>query len=165
MEKMDEKKQLNIKKALSFLKKSDNLKKFISLDNIEEVRTFFKDSNISVSNEDIIEIGYAVEGIINEKSIENVSGGVTSEVVVSAVCGSLGIILDAIAFNGTDGWGQDLFYVIRNSKKLGLDPEASANVAAGIGGVSHVVSGAAFAGAGYVAVKFVNWLKNKKGDK
>ena len=160
MEKMDEKKQLNIKKALSFLKKSDNLKKFISLDNIEEVRTFFKDSNISVSNEDIIEIGYAVEGIINEKSIENVSGGVTSEVVVAAVCGSLGIIWDAINFQ-CSGWGQNLYRCIYNENS----PMKSQAIAAGMGGVSHVVSGAAFAGAGYGAVKFVKWLKNKKGDK
>lgn len=160
MEKIDGKKQLNIKKALDFLKNADNLKKFISLDDIEEVKTFFKDNNIDVSNEDIIEVGYAIEGIFNDKSVENVSGGVTLEVGVAAVCGSLGIIWDAIDFQ-CSGWGQDLYKCIYNENS----PMKSQAIAAGMGGVSHVVSGAAFAGAGYGAVKFVKWLKNKKGDK
>ena len=111
-----------------------------------------------------MQIGYLVEEIYKDKDFENVSGGVSLKVGVAAVCGSLGIIWDTLQFQGADGWGQDLFYVIRNSK-LGLSPETSANVTASLGGASHLVAGAAYAGAGYGAVKFVKWLKNKKEDK
>lgn len=145
------------------MKDESNFVKFVSQCNVEDARKFLESNGIDVSNEDVVQIGYLIESICQNKNIENVSGGVTPEIIASVVCGSVGVIWDTIEFSGATGWGQDLFYTFRNST-LGtkLGPETSANVTAGIGGVSHLVTGAAYAGLGCGTVKFVKWLKNRK---